>query len=145
MSPLRFVLDENVARPIAQALRERGHDAESARDLGRLRWTDVRVLTHASQAGQTVVTHNARDFWMLQEAWIGWRRRWSGEAERATGKVVPMSGHAGIVIVPQVPVADVEALVASFAERHGAIPDRIFVWSGDGGWSELLRQPDGRF
>lgn len=126
-------------------MRERGYDAESARDLGRLRWTDVRVLTHASQVGQTVVTHNGRDFRMLHEAWINWRLRWSREAERETGRVVPMSGHAGIVIVPQSAVAEVESLVALFAERHDAVPDRIFAWSQLRGWNELLRQPDGRF
>jgi hypothetical protein len=134
---LSFALDENVADSVASILRLRGLDADSARELGRLRLSDVQVLLRATEARQTLVTHNRGDFRALHEAWVTWRRRWGGEVERIFSRRLELSQHAGILIVPVLPNYDLARLLEEFADTAGSMNDRLFAWNQARGWHEL--------
>ncbi len=68
MTTVRLALDENVPHRLASQLRSLGYDADSATEFDRLGLRGPRVLVAAPDAGQTLVTHNLKDFAMLHEA-----------------------------------------------------------------------------
>ena len=135
---MRIALDEGVSHPLASLLRSHGYDADSAAELARLGLTDVQVLVQAALDGQTLVTHNRKDFRMLHEAWLTWRNRWTAEVVQATGVPIALSGHAGILIVPQLPNHNLARIVETFADANDSIPDSLFAWSSGKGWHEIL-------
>ena len=55
---IAFLLDEHVAHAVAQALRRRGIDAQTATEARLLGATDSELLAYAQQAGRVVVTHD---------------------------------------------------------------------------------------
>jgi hypothetical protein len=134
---VRIALDEGVSHPLASLLRSHGYDADSATELGRLGLTDVQVLVQAVLHGQVRVTHNKKDFRMLHEAWITWRRRWTAEVVQAIGVQVTLSGHAGILLVPQLPNLNLARIIEPFADANASLPDRLFAWNAAKGWHEL--------
>jgi hypothetical protein len=134
---LSFALDEDVSHPVARLLRRIGHVAESATELDRLGLRDVQVLLRATERNQTVVTHNKKDFELLHEAWVTWRRRWMAEAETAKGLPVPLSRHVGIVIVPHLPNHELVRILSDFASTAEAVDDKLFTWSQEQGWEEV--------
>jgi hypothetical protein len=140
-----FVLDEDVTHHLASLLRSRGWNIDSAKEMGRLGITDVQVLLRAAEDGQTVITHNNRDFRALHEAWVTWRGRWAAEVRERTGIAVVLSRHAGILIVPPAPAYELAALIEAFAETAGPLADRLFSWTRSRGWHEIhIRQADQR-
>ncbi len=141
MAELRFALDEDVAHPLAGLLRSQGWDIDSAKELGRLRLSDVQALLRAAADGQTLITHNNNHFQALHEAWVAWRLRWSIEVEQATGVQVSLSQHAGILILPQIDVRELVPILEAFADDQASITDRLFVWSRGRQWEELRFQP----
>jgi Domain of unknown function (DUF5615) len=134
---LAFALDENVAHAVASLLRSHGQDATSARELSRLGISDVQVLVRAAEEGQTLVTHNSKDFRALHEAWVTWRRHWAREVEQVTGRPVDLSHHAGILITPHLPNHDLARILEEFEDSVGSIDDRLFAWSPARRWHEL--------
>jgi hypothetical protein len=126
---MRFALDEDVSHPLANLLRAHGYDVDSATELNRLGLTDVQVLIHAADARQTLITHNNRDFRALHEAWVSWRRRWAIEAVQATGFDVALSGHAGIIIVPQFPNRDLARIIGLVIDSVDELDDRLVSWT----------------
>lgn len=62
--PVRFFLDEHIGRVVVRALRQRGVDAETTADLGRLGETDESHLAFAVATGRVIVTQDA-DFLRL--------------------------------------------------------------------------------
>ena len=134
MAGPRFALDEDVSHPLAGLLRSLGYDADSAKELGRLGLGDGLVLLAATDQRQTLITHNSKDFRLLHEAWFAWRRRWEGEAARAIGSPVALSGHAGILIVPQVSNAELAAILAPLADSGQAFADRLLSWTARDQW-----------
>ena len=62
--PVRFFLDEHVGRVVVRALRQRGIDAETVAETGRLGETDESHLAYATAAGRVVVTQDV-DFLRL--------------------------------------------------------------------------------
>ncbi len=139
MPLLRFALDENVRHDLAGLLRSRGWDIDSAKELGRLRLTDTHVLLRAAEAGQTLVTHNDKDFRLLHEAWLTWRERWENEVARLTGVHLPLSRHAGILIVPPLPIHDLARILEPFDDTSDSLDDRLFAWNRSRGWHEVGR------
>ena len=134
---MRLALDEDVSHPLAGLLRSDGYDADSAKELGRLGLRDVQVLLRAAESDQTLVTHNNDDFRALHEAWVTWRRRWSDEVAQAIGMPVALSQHAGILIVPHLPIRALARILEPFADSSGSIADRLFAWAASQGWHEL--------
>lgn len=134
---MRFALDEDVAHPLAGRLRADDYDADSAKELGRLGLTDVQVLVQAAESAQTVITRNSKHFRSLHEAWVDWRRRWSAEVLHQTGIEIILSGHAGILIVPSLPVSDLAQIIEPFADGNVSIDDALFAWTASRGWHEI--------
>ncbi len=90
-----FSTDHNVALRVATLLRERGHAAVTARDLGLERAGDDEHLLVCAERGWILVTDNEKDFALLHDAWRRWATAW--RASRA---------HAGILVCPQSWLAD---------------------------------------
>jgi hypothetical protein len=134
---IRLALDENVSHPLASMLRSLGYDADSASELGRLQLRDPLVLAAAVDAGQTVVTHNLRDFALLQEDWHPLRRRWESEAASQAGRPLAFSGHRGILMLPHVANAILAPAIASIVDGGRPLADRLFVWSQRERWVEV--------
>ncbi len=88
----RFHFDENVNYDIAVALVALGHDVVTSRDLGMDGRDDDLHLLAAANDNRILVTHNGRDFVVLNPAWRHWSQAWNAPAD-----------HAGILIVPQAP------------------------------------------
>jgi len=66
LSALRLHLDEDAdAHALINALRQRGLDVSSSRELGHLRWSDEQQLMWASEQQRTIYTYNASDFCRL--------------------------------------------------------------------------------
>lgn len=132
------MLDEDVTHRLAGLLRAHGLNADSAKELGRLGLSDVQVLLRAAEHGQTVITHNNKDFRALHEAWVTWRKRWETEVEQQSGVRIDLSSHAGIVIVPAIPIGDLADIVKAFADSAPPMADRLYSWSRFRGWHELV-------
>jgi Domain of unknown function (DUF5615) len=76
--------DEDITDRLAELLRERGDDAESALSAGTLGFSDERQLSFATDRGWTLLTCNCRDFMILAQ-------RWENEGRE----------HSGIILSPQ--------------------------------------------
>ncbi|MGH2615466.1 MAG: DUF5615 family PIN-like protein [Thermomicrobiales bacterium] len=137
MADFRFALDEDVSHRFASLLRSRGWNVDSAKELDRLGLSDVQVLLRAAADGQTLVTHNIKDFRALHEAWVTWRWRWAAEVEHVTGRPVHLSQHAGILITPHLPNHELARILEEFADAAEPMADRLFSWTQVGGWHEV--------
>jgi hypothetical protein len=91
MNP-QFHLDQDVNKQIKQYLNAHYTDdvAKTAAELGLHMASDGHHLLLAAQASRIFVTHNGKDFIMLQDAWVRWSAAWRMQ-----------STHAGILIIPQ--------------------------------------------
>ena len=141
MADFRIVLDEDVSHRLARLLRAQGWDIDSAKELGRLRLTEVQVLLRAAEDGRTLVTHNIKDFRTLHEAWVTWRDRWAAEIMHLTGSSVHLSQHAGILIAPHLPDRDLARILEEFVQADEPMVDRLFSWLRVSGWQEMRFQP----
>jgi len=62
MAAVRLYLDEDVIPTLALILRERGHDAVSALDLGRKGIADPDHFVYAAKEGRAILTYNVGDY-----------------------------------------------------------------------------------
>lgn len=63
---MRLHLDEDAdAHALLKALRDRGLDVSSSRELRLLRWTDEKQLAWAMSEARVIYTYNAADFCRL--------------------------------------------------------------------------------
>lgn len=133
----RFYLDHNVSRRLVRLLREHDHDVITTAELGSERASDGLHLLSASSLDRVLVTHNERDFLMLHDAWLRWRRAWHVTA-----------AHAGIIVLPQVQqwnpmrsVGELEALAEpSDTPRIGsALRNQLWTWRPVEHWIEFAR------
>jgi predicted nuclease of predicted toxin-antitoxin system len=64
---VKILLDENVSRRIAEALRKQGHDAVALTEtpLGNRRTLDPDVVEFARREQRAIATYNKRDFAVL--------------------------------------------------------------------------------
>lgn len=85
--PPRLALDEDVRRILARLLRDRGWDAVSVVETGRLGLPDEDQLDWATHEHRILVTHNAADFATLAANWL------------SAGRT-----HAGLFIARQAPI-----------------------------------------
>ncbi len=77
--PVKFYLDEHIARAVARQLRRRGADVRTVSEAGLMGASDEKHLERASAEGRVLVTQD-EDFLCLHES---------------------ASMHAGIVYFPQ--------------------------------------------
>lgn len=85
MSKLRLLIDEDAQhRGLAPALRARGVDVTTVRDLGMLGAEDESILVRAVAESRVIYSLNAGDFFRLHTQWMQLGQE-----------------HAGIIIVPR--------------------------------------------
>ena len=127
-----ILLDHNVAHAIAPALRERGHDVVTARELGGVRASDDEHLLVAAQQGRVLVTCDVEDFVLLHGAWLRWF---------AAYPIDPTPTHAGILIIPQPDprrglwLPDHAAReIDAFLAQGRPLANRLFLWTTSRGW-----------
>jgi predicted nuclease of predicted toxin-antitoxin system len=84
-----LLLDADVRVMLAEVLRQRGYDAIHVLEIGRGGKSDQEQLGYAVNDGRTILTHNIRDFVIL---------------DRACREQV--KEHAGIIVSDQVPLRE---------------------------------------
>jgi hypothetical protein len=120
-----FYLDHDVSAAIKTELAAQGHDVIRTRDLGLERADDATQLFRAAQAGYVLVTHNERDYKLLQRAWRLWPAPFP---------------HFGILIIPQqrwTAVRTAEEL-DRFVQTGQALQNELFWWTNDRGWVRFM-------
>lgn len=86
-------LDADVKDIYAAMLTDLGHVVTTTAELGRRRADDAEQLAYAARHGLILVTHNTKDYLLLQHAWRVWFEVWPVE---------PRPLHSGILGIPQV-------------------------------------------
>lgn len=116
-----FYLDNDIDRHIKDALEARGHEALRTRDEHLERADDATQLLRAAQTGRILVTHNERDFKLLQRAW----RIWPAPVR-----------HAGIIVIPQQrwPPTEAAERIDGFVRGDPLLVDELYWWTVDRGW-----------
>jgi hypothetical protein len=66
---IRLYLDEDVHPELAEALRQQGHDCQTAAEAATLGTTDEQQLRYASAQGRCLVSFNVRDYVALAQEW----------------------------------------------------------------------------
>lgn len=85
----------------------------------------------AADAAATFVSHNAKDFRLLHDAWLRWSAAW-GVAR----------SHGGILIVPQgVSAPILGAAISSLLAAVPSVVDACYVWHSTNGWRQHLVRP----
>jgi predicted nuclease of predicted toxin-antitoxin system len=82
---IKLYLDEDVHPDLAEAIRQKGFDCQSAAEAGRLGTTDEEQLGYAATQGRCLFSFNVADFAVLAKEWAGAGRH-----------------HAGILVTAQV-------------------------------------------
>ena len=115
-----FYLDNDVATRVADELRTFGHAAVTTRSLHRGHTRDEQQLLYAAEHGWIVVTHNAKDFILLHDAWQLWAHAWQVPAQ-----------HAGIFIPPHGstwPASTIAVEIHRFIQTRQLITNQLFAW-----------------
>ena len=74
----RLYFDEDADGRLAEALRRRGYDVETAVAAGLLEASDEEQLAYAAGQQRALVTHNIRHFPRVHAAWVGAGREYWG-------------------------------------------------------------------
>lgn len=62
MAEIKLYLDEDISHTVAEVLRSRGYDVQSAHQVGMKSRTDDEQLDYAIENERTLITFNARHF-----------------------------------------------------------------------------------
>ncbi|MGD9894165.1 MAG: DUF5615 family PIN-like protein [Dehalococcoidia bacterium] len=121
-----FYLDHNVAVNIAFLLRAINHAGTTANEAGLGSTHDDEHLLFAAQHGLTLVTHNRTDFVLLHGAWRRWGVAWNAS-----------QSHAGVLIVPQPPLAtnnQIAQELDGFLAGEPSLTNELYQWRPSSGW-----------
>lgn len=124
----QLYLNNDIGSSLRDRLRTLGHDALTTPESGRRQAHDAEQLVYAADLGRIVLTHNARHFLVLQQAWRHWADVWS---------VRPTPIRAGILAVPQSPIVEVEHMaheIDSLIFSAATLANRYFEWIPGRGW-----------
>ena len=115
MAAIRLLLDEDVRVLLAEVLRQRGYDAVHVLELDRGGKSDAEQLAHATTEHRAILTHNIRDYAILDKDYRSRRKR-----------------HRGIIASDQLPFRDLLRRALRCLSRLDAddVCDR-FVWLQD--------------
>jgi predicted nuclease of predicted toxin-antitoxin system len=78
MATIRLLLDEDVRVLLAEVLRQRGYDAVHVIERHRGGRSDAEQLAYATAQRRAILTHNIRDYVMLDRDYRSRRRRHQG-------------------------------------------------------------------
>jgi hypothetical protein len=84
----RLYFDEDVDVRLAEALRRRHYDVETAATAGLLEASDEEQLAYAAGQGRVLITHNIKHFPALHAAWVLGGRKHYG--------IVVLVGHSDL-------------------------------------------------
>ena len=115
MAHVALLLDEDVRVILGEILRQRGHDVIHVLEVGRAGKSDPEQLTYAASEGRAILTHNIRDYILLDKQY------------REQG-----NEHAGIIVSDQIPLKPLVQRTLRFLSRHAADEVRNSVmWLSD--------------
>jgi|SRR3989304_7445163 len=103
MADIALLLDEDVRVILAEILRQRGYDAIHVLEADRTGKTDPEQLAYAASQQRAILTHNVRDFRLLD-------KQYHDESKE----------HFGILFSDQVPLRDLLRRTLRFLSRHTA-------------------------
>ncbi|MEX0804445.1 MAG: DUF5615 family PIN-like protein [Candidatus Binatia bacterium] len=103
MATVALLLDEDVRPMLAEILRQRGYDVIHVLELGRTGKSDAEQLAYAVNARRAILTHNIRDFRLLDQQY------------RQIGK-----DHFGILLSDQVTLRELLQRSLGFLGRRTA-------------------------
>lgn len=113
-------LDNDVSGDVARLLRQAGHSLLTASDVGLANVGDHEQLITATKMRRVLVSHNAKDYRLLHDAWRRWTEVW-----RITRP------HAGILIIPQPPTWSSPRAaheIADFFSLELVIENELYEW-----------------
>jgi predicted nuclease of predicted toxin-antitoxin system len=102
---VKFYLDANLSRRIAERLRQKGWDATSAHEVGNPELSDAEQLAYATAEGRGLVTKDIEDFTKLSR-----------------NAVASQKPHAGIILCPR---SLLGSEIVTIAERLITIAERF--------------------
>ncbi len=104
-NPIRIYQDEDFWEDVAPALRRRGWDVVTTREMGRGEASDEDQMEYAAQQGRAIATFNRRDFLPIATRWF-----YEGKA------------HHGVIISRQEPIGEIirrmQKLMASMSDAE---------------------------
>ncbi len=111
MATIRLLLDEDVRPLLAEVLRERGCESRHVLELGRGGESDADQLAFAVHESRALLTHNIRDYLLLDRLYRTDRRE-----------------HCGIILSEQLPFRELLRRTLRFVSRHtnADVRGRIF-------------------
>jgi len=129
---LTIYMDEDVTERLTEALLRLGLDVTSVSRLGNKGLKDYEQLLIAAGLNRTLLTYNTEDFELLHGAWRMWSRAWNATTA---------ARHAGILLIHSskgITVPDIATAVHRFASNPPPMDNRLFAWTSDRDWHEIL-------
>jgi len=115
MPAVSLYLDEDVRVLLAEVLRSRGHSATHALEVGRCGKSDEEQLIYAARRKMAILTHNVRDFAVLDKS------------HRLQNK-----NHSGIILSGQLPFHELLKRVSKLLSTHSVDTLRNkLIWLSD--------------
>lgn len=111
MANIRLLSDEDVRPLLGEILRQRGYDAIHVLEVDRTGMNDADQLSYAASAQRAVITHNVRDFILLDQQYHEEKKE-----------------HFGILLSDQIPLRDLLRRTLRFLGHRTAeeIKNNIF-------------------
>jgi hypothetical protein len=126
-----LLLDEDVSEKNLDPLQARGHISTSIGKLGRKGINDALQLLFAAQPNYIFVTHNAKHYILLHEAWTASARAWNA---------TPIARHAGIIVIYTsrgLTPTDIADAIDRLISTRASIENRLHTWSLADGWQQV--------
>jgi predicted nuclease of predicted toxin-antitoxin system len=114
MAELTLLLDEDVRVLLADILRQRGYDAVHVLEVGRGGKSDPEQLAYAVSQGRAILTHNIRDYLVLDQMY------W------AQGKE-----HFGVIVSDQVSLRELLHRILRCLSQHTEEMRNRIIWLQD--------------
>lgn len=111
MPQVKLYLDEDVPIGVEIALKSRGYDVVSTREMNNLGATDIGQLEFAATVGRCIVTRNVKDFIFLAKIYSQQHR-----------------DHYGIILTRKINVGVLVHLLAVFIDSKSTEEVRNQIW-----------------
>jgi hypothetical protein len=124
-------LDADVDQANEMPFLVRGHEVLTTKQAGRLRAHDDEQLAFAAETRRIFITHNGKDYLLLQRAWRHWSDLWN---------VTPRPIHSGILVIPQQSPLAIEQIaleVDAFIRSGIQLATRYFDFSVGHRWVQI--------